>query len=291
MNAERRWSFWFLCLLPFLSIALAGTRPLSELPGHAFIGIVLSIVALDCARRLVRSTAEPHATTARLPVLAGALLIGPWILIGLLWVGLGAPFQANATENQHRYVVLMVNALLVGGGFIVLRDALRGLDEGFFSSALIAAAIPASVLYLLCIAITLAQATMVVQGDRTTIPPTLSHLYDALEFFACVMTYVSTALAAAAMSQAGVLGRVAARVFVALCLCIIVLLALRGIEFPEISGQTAPWYSQPGVVLRIPAIPWVMPGILGVMLLRFAGTTARRARLDSADALNEGRRL
>jgi len=70
-----------------------------------------------------------------------------------------------------------------------------------------------------------------------------------------------------------------------------VLLALRGIEFPEISGQTAPWYSQPGVVLRIPAIPWVMPGILGVMLLRFAGTTARRARLDSADALNEGRRL
>jgi hypothetical protein len=210
--------------------------------------------------------------------LAGVLLIGPWILIGLLWVGLGAPFQANATENQHRYVLLMLNALLVGGGFIVLRDALRELDERFFSSALFAAAIPASGLYLMCTAITLAQATMVAQGDRTGIPPTLSHLYDALEFFACAMTYVSTALAAAAMGQAGVLGRVAARVFVAMCLCIIVLLALRGIEFPEISGQTAPWYSEPGVVVRIPAIPWVMPGILGVVLLRFAGTKKRSAR-------------
>ena len=278
MPAEPRWSFRFLCVLPFVAIALAAARPLSELPGRGFIGVVLAIVALVCVRRIVRLGAEPFSATAQIQILSGALLIGPWILIGLLWVGLGAPFQANAIENQDRYVLLMVNALLVGGGFIVLRDALRELDECFFSSALLAAAIPASGLYLLCIAITLAQATMAAQGDRTSIPPTLSHLYDALEFFACLMTYVSTALAACAMGKAGVLGRVAARVFVAVCLCIIVLLALRGIEFPEISGQTAPWYSQPGIVVRIPAIPWVMPGILGVVLLRFAGTKKRLAR-------------
>jgi hypothetical protein len=85
------------------------------------------------------------------------------------------------------------------------------------------------------------------------------------------MTYISTALAAAAMGQAGIVSRVAARVYVVLCLCTIVLLALHGIEYPEISGQTTPWYTQPGAIVRIPAIPWLMPGILAVMLLRFAG--------------------
>lgn len=278
MDGDRRWSFGFLCVLPFVAIGLAGARPLHELPGHAFIGVLLSIIALYCIGRLVGPAMASSDSPARALVLAGALLLGPWILIGLLWVGLGAPFQASATENQHRYLLLMVNALLVGGGFIVLRDALRDLDERFFSSALLAAVIPATGLYLICIALTLAQATMVVQGDRTPFPPSLSHLYDTLEFFACVMTYISTALAAIAMGQAGILGRVAVRVYAALCICIVVLLALRGVEYPEISGQTTPWYTQPGVIVRIPATPWVMPGILAVLLLRFAGTTRGGAR-------------
>ena len=248
-----------------------------ELPGHAAIGLLIFIVALYCVWRLVGSTLARGATATRTLVLAGTLLIGPWILIGLFWVGRGAPFQASATENQHRYVVLMVNALLVGGGFVVLRDGLRDLGERFVSSAMFAAAIPASGLYLICIAITLAQATMAAQGDRTPLPPSLGHLYDVLEFFACVMTYLSTALAAAAMGRAGVLGRGAVRVYLALCIFIVVLLAMRGIEYPEISGQTAPWYTQPGIIVRIPAIPWLMPGILAVVLLHFGGRTGAAA--------------
>lgn len=99
------------------------------------------------------------------------------------WGGLGAPFQASALENQHRYVLLIVNALLVGAGFIVQRDALRERSGRFYSSALFAAAIPASGLYVTCIAITLAQATMAVQGDHTPVLPLLGHLYGTLEFF------------------------------------------------------------------------------------------------------------
>ena len=166
----------------------------------------------------------------------------------------------RSLENQHRYILLRVNALLVAAGFIVLRDALLERRERFYASALRATAIPAGGLYLTCIAETVANSTMAVQGDHTPFPPMLSHLYDVLEFFACALTYVSTALAAAALHKAGLLGKVCVHVFVALCVVFMVLLVLHGIEYPEISGQTAPWYTQPGVIVRIPAIPWLMPG-------------------------------
>lgn len=278
MRAAEKLSFIVLCALPFVAIALAAARPLHELPGHDVIGGLLFAVALACTWRLVGSITTRDGSVPPTLALSGVFLIAPWAVIALLWVGLGAPFQASALENQHRYVVLVTNAALIGAGFMVLRDALRAHGEHFFSSALFAAAVPASGLYLLCISITLAHATMAVQGERTPVPAVISHLYDVLEFFACLLTYVCTALAATAMNRAGMLGKTGMRVFVALCTVILVLLVLRGIEFPDISGQTAPWYVQPGVIVRIPAIPWLMPGVLGAILLRAAGATPNEPR-------------
>jgi hypothetical protein len=48
-------------------------------------------------------------------------------------------------------------------------------------------------------------------------------------------------------------------------------MVMRGLSVPEISGNTAPWYTRPGVIVGIPAIPWIMPCLLGVVLLRRAG--------------------
>ena len=269
MVVERRFSVMFLSALPFLALATVAPRPLHDVPGHEAIGVVLFAAALVALWRLAR-TALARDTPARTLALAGVLLIAPWVLVALLWTGLGAPFQASAPENQQRYVLLCVNALLVGAGFMLLRDALQDLGERFFGGAMFAAAVPASGLYLTCIAITVAQQSMVVQGDHAPFPPVLSHLYDALEFFACTLTYLATALAAVATGKAGLLGRTAVRVFAALCILALVLLVLRGIEFPDISGHAAPWYTQPGVIVRIPAMPWVMPGILAAFLLRGA---------------------
>lgn len=268
MSAGRRGGFAFLCALPFVALALVAPRPLHDLPGRELIGVAVFALALALLWRVGAAAIPRNGPPARALLMAAGLLLAPWMLVALLWTGLGAPFQATALENQHRYVLLMVNALLVGAGFMVLRDVLQERGERFFSSAMFAAAVPASGLYLASIAITLANATMAVQGDRTPFPPMLSHLYDALEFFACSLTYACTALAAVAMGRAGLLGRTAVRVFVVLSAVILVLLVLHGIEYPEISGQTAPWYTQPGVIVRIPAMPWVMPGLMGALMLR-----------------------
>ena len=56
---------------------------------------------------------------------------------------------------------------------------------------------------------------------------------------------------------------------------LLVLLVVRGVSFPELSGNTAPWYVRPGFIAGIPAIPWIMPCLLGVVLLRRAGSEHR----------------
>ena len=52
---------------------------------------------------------------------------------------------------------------------------------------------------------------------------------------------------------------------------VLLFLVMRGVSYPEISAHTAPWYAEPGVVAGIPGIRWIMPGLLGVVLLRRAG--------------------
>jgi hypothetical protein len=49
-----------------------------------------------------------------------------------------------------------------------------------------------------------------------------------------------------------------------------------GISLPLIDnlpmwGFKTPWYTIPGFIFAIPAIPWIMPCLFGVVLLRRAG--------------------
>jgi hypothetical protein len=85
------------------------------------------------------------------------------------------------------------------------------------------------------------------------------------------MTYVTTAVFATALGRARVLGRGATLAYATASTVLVLLLVMRGLEFPEISGNTAPWYTRPGVIAGIPAIPWIMPCLLGAVLLRRAG--------------------
>jgi hypothetical protein len=173
------------------------------------------------------------------------------LVIALLWVGIGPPFQATIEENHMRFEVLLADAILVACGFVALKEALARAGEIRHSTPAFAAGIFAGTTYILCIGISLAQSIAQVSGQDLTSMRALSGYYDVLEFVACLLTYVATAL-------------------------FVVLLLARGVEFPEISGRTAPWYTRPGVIAGIPAVPWLMPCLLGVVALRSAG--GERAR-------------
>jgi len=269
-----RLGFVFLCGAPFLNLAVVGARGLR--PAHMVIGPILFIAIAAAAWAAGARALGHHPGGSDQLALAGILLVLPFAVIALLWVGIGAPFQATLPENLMRFVVLVADSILVTGGFVVLWGALHDAGERLVSTLGLAANVCAGVAYFICLNISLAQVALRLRGDRTPVPPIVGTFYDGVEFFACLMTYLTIVVFAASLCRAGILGRGGAVGYAAASAVLMLFLVLRGFEYPEISGRTAQWYTQPGVIAGIPAIPWLMPTLLGAVLLRRAGEKQAR---------------
>ena len=271
----RRISYIFLCTLPFLVLVVAGARAL-RIPGvYQAIGGVLFAVIVIAAWILGARVLGSSATGGRRLALTGALLILPWAIISLLWVGIGAPFQATAPENYMRFLVLLASTVVVASAFVTLKEELYDAGERFYSTVGFAASIPAGAAYLVCISMSVASSIAELSAKEASSARFLGELYSVLEFVACILTYIATAAFAASLGQASWIGRSAARAYVTASMVLVLLLVMRGLSFPELSGDTAPWYVRPGFIAGIPAIPWIMPCLLGVVLLRRAGDEQR----------------
>ena len=98
-RTARRISYIFLCTLPFLDFIVVGVRAFRIPDVYQAIGGVLFAVIVIAAWTLGARLIGSGAAGERRLALAGTLLIAPWAIISLLWVGLGAPFQATAPEN------------------------------------------------------------------------------------------------------------------------------------------------------------------------------------------------
>jgi hypothetical protein len=275
MNIGRRISYIFLCALPFLDLVVVGVRAL-RIPGvYQVVGGVLFAVILIAAWILGARAIASAATGKRRMALVGSLLVAPWAIISLLWVGLGAPFQATMTENYMRFLVLLGSSIVVASAFVALKEELYEAGERFYSTIGFAASIPAGAAYFVCVSISVAQTVVRLGGDKATFPALLINLYSVLEFVAVILTYVATAAFAVSLGEARWLRRGAARAYVIACMILLLLLVVGGLSYPELSASTAPWYVRPGFIARIPAIPWIMPCLLGVVLLRRAGNEQR----------------
>jgi hypothetical protein len=260
-----------LCALPFLNLIVVGMRSL-RIPGlySAVGGLLFAAIVIAAWTLGMRMIAIADTETRRM-ALAGSLLIAPWAFVSLLWVGLGAPFQATTAENYMRFLVLLGSSIIVASAFLALKEELYDAGERFYSTIGFAASIPAGVAYLISVSVSVAQSMAKLSGHDPTASPLLFNLYSVLEFVAVILTYVSTAAFAASLGHAGWLGRRAAYVYVFANSIFVVLLVTRGLSYPELTANTAPWYMQPGFIVGIPAVPWIMPGLLGVVLLRRAG--------------------
>src|ERR1700720_3497088 len=149
MNAVRRVSYVFLCIVPFLNFVVVGVRAF-RVPGvYQAVGVAYFAAIAIAAWALGAGAIRAEAQSRRLLGLAGTLLVTPFALVALLWVGLGPPWQANAAENQMRYLVLIVMATAVAGGFVVLREALSEAGERFYATLGFAAIMLSGPLYLI----------------------------------------------------------------------------------------------------------------------------------------------
>jgi hypothetical protein len=97
----------------------------------------------------------------------------------------------------------------------------------------------------------------------------LRDMLDLLLFVAGFLTYLATAAFAASLGRVQWLGRGAARAFMIVNGVALLFLLLRGVQYPD--GRVTPWYTNPGFIVGIPAVPFIMPFLFGVVLLRRAG--------------------
>lgn len=266
-QSVRRTGFIFLCALPFVAFAFGSARSLRTAGWSHIVGIVLFTAVVIAVWLASPRKVDLKEAGRGKQSLAGILLIVPWAIIALLWVGLGPPFQATLPENYMRFLVLVWNSILVTIGFVVLKEVLSETGERVCSSLGLATALIAGTAYLVCVNLSVAQTALLLHGDHTPPPAILGDYYSAIEFVACLMTYVTTALFATGMRRVRLLGRSAATAYVTVSAILVLLIIVRGLAFPEISANTAPWYTRPGVIAGVPAIPWVMPCLLGAVLL------------------------
>lgn len=273
MNAATgRFVFASLCAAPFVAATLAAIRPL-RIPGlHLAIGVVLfaaiAAVAWLAGGRALCGDAPERRTSA----LAGILLTVPFALVALFWVGLGTPWEATVAENYMRYFVLLSMSVAVTAGLVTFAETLRRSGERAYSTLGAALALLAGAGYLVWLAFQIGlYAAKLRTGIVDPALAAMSPVFDILLFAAGLLTYLATAAFAIASGRERFLGRLASRTYLTVSLVLALFLVLRGAAFVTPGELSAPWYASPGFVAGIPAIPWLMPALLGAVLLRRAG--------------------
>lgn len=272
MTTVRRFGYVFLCIVPFLNFAVVGVR-LFRVPGvYQGMGVAyfaaMAIAAWTLGARAIIEKAERERRLA----LAGMLLILPSTLAALLWVGLGPPWEATPVENRMRYLVLLIDSIAVTAGFAVLDQSLQEAGERFYSTLGNALALLAGAAYLVWNCFFLGLYVVKARGGQTPAAlVSLSDSIDALIFIACVLTYLATLIFAVCMGRVRWLRRGATRAYVIAALLLLLLIVSRGLSYPDPTATSAPWYFNLAFIAGIPAVPWIMPFLLGVVLLHRAG--------------------
>lgn len=169
-------------------------------PLHDGLVALLSLAsAASGAWALSRSLANV-GDAQRLRAVAATLLVAPFALFSLL-LGIGPPHVQPARDNDLRFLVLAIAAMLVGGGLMLLKEALSAADERVHARVGLAAIVLASPLYVAFgliqridyVAVELGYSWAgSVDGTKRELTP-LDALSIALLYFACALTYIATA--------------------------------------------------------------------------------------------------
>jgi hypothetical protein len=276
-ESNSRLPFFVLCAGLVAVFVLFGVRAkYSPNVYYALAAIQLIVVCLSAWKAGAWAIRAETVERRRLAV-AGALLVASWALFSFL-PGIGPPGDQTRTENALRYLILLISSIGIAVGLIVLKEALSEAGERFYSTLGFAAIVLATPLYLIwaIIAVGIFRGPMLVTS--AVVPPEIALMADVtgiLLFFGGALTYVATAAFAASLGKTQWLGRILTRVCVTASLLALLFLVVRGMQFPVRAEALSHWSTIPGFVVGIPAIPWVIPVLFGVFLLRRAGNDQR----------------
>lgn len=220
---------------------------------------------------LIRPAWRSRDEERRRIAVTGVLLIMPWALLTLM-PGYGPPFASNLAMNHVRFVILFISTAFLGAALLLLKEPLARGEAGDRLLAPLgqASGFPAALIQLVWAAMLIGWTMSEAHKPASYLPmygTALGNTSDVLLFFAGLMTYVATGFYALSFARQGWLGPRKAWIMVMIAALAVFGLMVRGLHYPDLSEN---WYTTPGMIIGIPAIPWLMPYMLGVAALVYA---------------------
>jgi len=272
-------SFIVLCVGLVMATFLVGRPSTFSAASRAALAALMLVVIAAAAWKSGLELAARAADIEKAALIGAGLLILPIALFSLM-PGYGPPEYADHARNAFRYAILGLDATCIGTGMVLVLDALRPPGKRWWTAlafALISAATP---LYLVWAAVLLQfHRTALATGPAAAVPldQLLLGVSDALLFFAGLLTYAATAAAAGALWRGGWLDTRTTGWVAGMSLALLATLVGRGVDFPDPAVVFTQGFKIPGWIAGIPAVPWMLPCVIGMMIIRrIARQSARR---------------
>ena len=216
------------------------------------------------------------ATEKKQLAIISILLILPWLFISIFF-GVGPPPEIpsvwieRSTEQQTRYTILLVSGILVALGLGGLRTKLKNRGEEFYSTLgfiSIGIAIPLYLMYIsLLHSFDFEAFKLSVTSTSGGMPEWYTPIekqYSLVAIVEAALIYLASALFAASLHAAKWFNKAASRAYIIISIVAFLLVVL----YPLYAKAVAFLGIFP---LLIPAIPFIIPYLIGVNLLRLAG--------------------
>lgn len=260
-HSDRKMGFGVLYFGLLAALALFGV-PAKHPPAMLAVSAALFLVICAAAWSVISNSLASEDESRRTLAITGLLLIAPFALFAWL-PGYGPPEMATAAQNEVRYLVLLVGTFLVSAGFVMLaRSSLSAANERSWSSLGFACALVAAPLYAVFCAVQLATSASVAPGTQEAGP---SGLLDTVSlillFFGACLGYFATLFFTMSLAKVGWVSRGCAR-------ALIVFSSLGLLSLVTAKALSTAWFELPLFIAAIPAVPWIMPALIGLGLLR-----------------------
>ena len=267
-HLKRNLSQVYLSLVPILVSAFALGVGYISYKIYLPVWIINVCLMLTASWTLGLHVIRNHDVEKKHLAIAAFFLIVPWILVSMFF-GLGAPpsgkpseWVATATEQEIRYIMLVIAGVFIAVGFAALREKLKNTAGSFYSMLGFSAIMIAIPLFIVNMIFWSAYVPelykiMVASGLEKR-PEWVNPVREEFNLLALVevsITYLATAAFAAALRDAGWLTKIASRI------CIII--SLLGFLTVVFLSHYSPF--------TIPAFPFIIPYYIAINLLRRAG--------------------
>ncbi|MBJ6110677.1 hypothetical protein JAO73_16760 [Hymenobacter sp. BT523] len=273
--SARRISQIYLMLVPFLGLVIAFAL------GHSNYKIYLPIWLLHaCLMLLAAWTLGGHriqgqdADKKRIATI-GLFLIMPWVLISI-FAGMGplpanaAEWVATATEQQARYYILMIVGILASCGFMLLKEYVKAQGEHLYSvlgGTAVIIAIPLFIVNMAFWGSYLTESYRLFTSSASAARPDwyqpVRALFESISIVEVALLYLATAAFAASLKRTGMLRPAACTVYM--------VLSVGGCVVCALPASAPGPLAIASFAVSIPAMPFIMPYLMAINLLRRVG--------------------